>query len=57
MKVVLNLDDFSVVNNHLDLLLKLKEHFLGYFYVQEAASMIPPLILNPKDGAPTIKGR
>jgi tRNA (cytosine49-C5)-methyltransferase len=25
----------------------LKEHFLGYFYVQEAASMIPPLILNP----------
>src|SRR3989344_6475264 len=27
---------------------KLKEHFLGYFYVQEAASMIPPLILNPK---------
>ncbi len=25
----------------------LKEHFLGYFYVQEAASMIPALILNP----------
>jgi|SRR3989344_4634074 len=30
MKVVLNLDDFSVVNNHLDLLLKLKEHFLNF---------------------------
>ncbi len=27
----------------------LKEHFLGYFYVQEAASMIPALILNPKE--------
>ena len=25
----------------------LKEHFLGYFYVQEAASMIPPIVLNP----------
>ncbi len=25
----------------------LKEHFLGYFYIQEAASMIPALILNP----------
>lgn len=30
MKVVLNLDDFSVVNNHLDLLLKLKEHFPNF---------------------------
>jgi len=27
----------------------LKEHFLGYIYVQEAASMIPALVLNPKD--------
>ena len=26
----------------------LPEHALGYFYVQEAASMIPPLILEPK---------
>lgn len=26
------------------------EHSLGYFYVQEAASMIPPLVLNPKPG-------
>ena len=25
----------------------IKEHFLGHFYVQEAASMIPPLVLNP----------
>lgn len=25
----------------------LKEHFLGYIYIQEAASMIPALILNP----------
>ena len=23
------------------------EHMLGYFYVQEAASMIPPIVLNP----------
>lgn len=27
----------------------LKEHFLGYFYVQEASSMIPALILNPEE--------
>ena len=27
----------------------LKEHLLGYFYVQEAASMIPALILEPKE--------
>ena len=26
------------------------EHSLGYFYVQEAASMIPPLVLDPKPG-------
>ncbi len=26
------------------------EHSLGYFYVQEAASMIPPLVLEPKPG-------
>ena len=25
----------------------LREHFLGYLYVQEAASMIPPVVLNP----------
>ncbi len=24
------------------------EHFLGYYYVQEAASMIPPVVLDPK---------
>ena len=26
----------------------LKEHQLGFFYIQEAASMIPPVVLNPK---------
>jgi len=26
------------------------EHQLGYYYVQEAASMIPPLVLDPKPG-------
>lgn len=26
------------------------EHSMGYFYVQEAASMIPPLVLEPKPG-------
>src|SRR3989338_1560434 len=25
------------------------EHSLGYFYVQEAASMIPPIVLEPKE--------
>ncbi len=28
----------------------LPEHVLGYFYVQEAASMIPPIVLDPKPG-------
>ena len=27
----------------------LQEHQLGYFHVQEAASMIPPLVLDPKE--------
>lgn len=27
-----------------------KEHALGYYYVQEAASMIPPIVLGPKPG-------
>ncbi|MCD6403953.1 MAG: RsmB/NOP family class I SAM-dependent RNA methyltransferase [Nanoarchaeota archaeon] len=26
------------------------EHVLGYFYVQEAVSMLPPIVLNPKPG-------
>jgi len=26
----------------------LNEHFLGYIYIQGAASMIPPIVLNPK---------
>ncbi|OYT41201.1 tRNA methyltransferase [Candidatus Pacearchaeota archaeon ex4484_26] len=25
------------------------EHFLGYFYLQDAASMLPPLVLKPKE--------
>ncbi len=28
----------------------LMEHALGYFYVQEAASMIPPVVLDPQPG-------
>lgn len=27
----------------------MKEHFLGYFYIQGAASMIPPVVLKPKE--------
>lgn len=27
-----------------------REHALGYFYVQEAASMIPPIVLDPRPG-------
>lgn len=27
----------------------LMEHSLGYFYIQEAASMIPPIVLEPKE--------
>ena len=27
----------------------LLEHSLGYFYIQEAASMIPPIVLDPKE--------
>jgi len=26
------------------------QHFMGYYYVQEQSSMIPPLVLNPKEG-------
>ena len=27
----------------------IKEHFLGYFYIQEAASLLPPIVLAPKE--------
>ena len=27
-----------------------REHSLGYYYIQEAASMIPPVVLDPKPG-------
>jgi NOL1/NOP2/sun family putative RNA methylase len=29
---------------------KTLEYFLGYYYIQEASSMIPPLVLKPKKG-------
>ncbi len=29
---------------------KTLEHYLGYFYVQEVASMLPPLVLDPQPG-------
>ena len=29
---------------------KTLEHFLGYYYVQDTASMLPPLVLNPQPG-------
>ncbi len=33
----------------LENLAKTLEYFLGYYYIQEAASMIPPLVLNPSE--------
>ena len=36
-------------NNRLDVG-NTAEHLLGYYYVQEAASMIPPVVLNPQPG-------
>lgn len=47
MKVALNLDDFSVVNNRLDLLLKLKEHFPNF-----KVSMFTIPFDEPKDFGP-----
>ena len=41
-------DDGFYVNSRATLG-NLNEHFLGYFYVQEAASMLPPLVLDIKD--------
>ncbi len=29
---------------------KTKEYFLGYYYIQDAASMLPPLVLDAKEG-------
>lgn len=40
-------EGFYIEGEHMDIG-NLPEHALGYFYVQEAASMIPPLILEPK---------
>lgn len=42
-------DAFWILNRQEDKALgNTDEHFLGYFYVQEASSMIPPLVLQPK---------
>ena len=40
-------EGFWLFGNRTDLG-NLREHFLGYVYVQEAASMIPPIVLNPE---------
>lgn len=36
------------VNVTTETLVKTLEYYLGYYYIQEAASMIPPLVLDPK---------
>jgi len=41
-------DGFFISGKRTDLG-NLPEHGLGYFYIQEASSMIPPLVLNPKE--------
>jgi len=43
-----NPDGFWLEHNDRRDVGNLWEHHLGYFYVQEAASMIPPLVLNPQ---------
>lgn len=43
-------DEGFVIREREEILSKIPEHFLGYFYIQEASSMIPPLILSPKEG-------
>ena len=42
--------DGFVVERKAETLGNTLEHFLGYFYVQEKASMLPPLLLDPKPG-------
>ena len=42
-------DGYWIIGNRLDIG-NLPEHIMGYFYVQEAASMIPPEVLQPKSG-------
>ncbi len=39
--------DGLILKNESSLISKTLEHFLGYFYIQSVASMIPPLVLNP----------
>lgn len=31
-------------------LAKTKEHFLGYYYIEDAASLVPPIVLDPRPG-------
>jgi NOL1/NOP2/sun family putative RNA methylase len=38
------------VNVSTEFLTKTIEYYLGYYYIQEAASMIPPLVLEPEPG-------
>ena len=39
---------FFVEHEHRRDIGNISEHALGFFYVQEAASMIPPIVLNPQ---------
>ncbi len=41
---------FWVENRNEEQLGNTLEHFMGYFYVQEASSMIPPVVLQPEEG-------
>ncbi|MBU5678284.1 MAG: NOL1/NOP2/sun family putative RNA methylase [Candidatus Aenigmarchaeota archaeon] len=40
---------FWVLNRNEEQVGNTLEHFMGYFYVQEASSMIPPIVLEPKE--------
>ncbi|MBN1923172.1 MAG: RsmB/NOP family class I SAM-dependent RNA methyltransferase [Nanoarchaeota archaeon] len=43
-------DDAFIVEKRDESLGNTIEHFMGYYYVQEQSSMIPPLVLDPKPG-------
>lgn len=42
--------DAFIVNKRSESLGNTIEHFMGYYYVQEQSSMIPPIVLNPQTG-------
>lgn len=42
-------DGFWILNRNEEQVGNTLEHFMGYFYVQEASSMIPPLVLEPEE--------